>query len=207
MGQRAEDPQRDARWLAEIAAAGAQGRAALWALSTAYNPAFLALLKRKGLNLDEAERVLDETWVRVVKRAPSFDPRAGTPAALIWTIFTGEANRGYKTHRRDQDRLSFGDIDEGEGVPDAPDVPMWARPAERDVMLWRCVRKAMEALWRDDPEGAELLWLRAVDEWKPEELAAVDGRVVGTIKNVLSRVRKAAAELLKPCYEGREPHR
>ena len=199
-----EDPVRDARWLAQVAAGGPGARDALWSLTGVYDEVFMCHLARRGMDADLAEDTLVRFWTKVVRRAPAFDPQRSNAAAWLWMILLGELSDAWKRELKDRQRLSFGDPEEGEvSAADHDAPPLWAQAPEQDVLLKLCIESAMKALQLEDPEGAKLLWKCSALEWRPRELAEDEGRPVGTIKNILVRVRKLAKVLLEPCHSGR----
>jgi DNA-directed RNA polymerase specialized sigma24 family protein len=207
-----EDPERDARWLARVAAdpQSDDGLDALFSLMEVYEKVFFAYLMRKLGNhkaaAHDASDALVDFWEKVGRRAFAYDRARGTPAAWLWTVLLGVKADFWTRKLKDQDRLFLGDLEESEGVAATQAEPIWAQAEEPDILRERCVANAMEKLHSEDPEGARLLWKRQAMEWKPEELAEAEGRPVGTIKNILVRVRKRARELLEPCERGyRQP--
>lgn len=207
-----EDPERDARWLARVAAdpQSDDGLDALWSLMEVYDKVFLIYLKRRIGDHDaaahDAADALTDFWEKVARRAFTYDRARGAPAAWLWMVLLGVNADFWARKLKDQERLSFVDLEEGEDVAANRALPMWAQAAEPDILRVRCVADAMEKLHRKDPEGARLLWKREALEWKPEELAEDEGRPIGTIKNILVRVRKLARDLLEPCEKGhRQP--
>lgn len=200
-----EDPDRDAAWLARVAAAptSPDGQDALFALMSVYDRHFLVRLLHCGLDIDAAKAALTHCWEKVARRASKFDPARARAAAWLWLVLEGERLNALERQQLDRERLAFGDLEEGEGSRVDAGGALWNETSEPDLLRDRCVRKAMRQLHREDPEGARLLWERLALGSTPEELSQADGRALSTIKGILVRARRRARDLLQPCHEGR----
>ena len=147
-----------------------------------FRPRVFAFLLRMTRNRTLAEDLLDETWLRLVRHAPSFRPdtRLGP-----W-LFTVARNL-YWTYRRD----SF--------VPDAslpalltlwPSPVPWPTPFELAAAseLERRVEVALSTL---SPEHREVMLLVAHESLTPGEAAAICGISPEAARQRLSRAREA----------------
>lgn len=173
------DPDRERALVARLRAADVD---AFDDIYDEYRPRVFAFLLRMTRNRTLAEDLLDETWLRLVRHAPSLRPdtRLGP-----W-LFTVARNL-YWTYRRD----SF--------VPDAsvpelltlwPSPAPWPSPFELAAAseLERRVELALSTL---SPQHREVILLVAHEGLTPTDAAAICGITPEAVRQRLLRARAA----------------
>lgn len=171
----------EARALRRIAAGDAEALAPLY---DALAPALLALARRLCGTREDAEEVVQDVFVRLVRSADRYDPRLGSVRALAYTMVR---NAAASLGRRAAVRPSAVEVD--------PDGPAGARdpwPAEERRIL---VDDALAAL---DPLDRTLVREAYLEGRSHTELAARHALPLGTVK---SRIRRAL-QRLRPRLEG-----
>ncbi len=143
----------------------------------------------------EAEDAFQDTWVRVMRRAASLDP--GRPLKP-WLLRVAR-NRAYdrlRWYRRWRRPVSATPDSRGP-VPDSPEPRDFRESVlARDAAGWLLAGLA--------PRQREVVWLRFYAECSYEEIAAVCGVPVGTVKSRLSRALTALGEVWQQLQEGRD---
>jgi RNA polymerase sigma-70 factor (ECF subfamily) len=134
---------------------------------------------------DSAEDAFQDTWVRVMRRIASF--RGDRPFAP-W-LFRIARNRAYDhlRWRRLRTLLGAGSREADHATPEIPTEDAFGdRLASRDT--------AAKVLVTLSPRLREVLCLRFLHELSYEEIAAVCGVPIGTVKSRLARALERAAE-------------
>jgi RNA polymerase sigma-70 factor (ECF subfamily) len=126
---------------------------------------------------EDAEEVLQDTFVKIWIKAASFDPAKSRPYTWAVMILRGLALDRRRAQRRRPEPLPV------EFIPEAPPPP--GISSEYAVRL----RAAFAAL---RPEERECLLLSVFDERSHPEIATELGQPLGTVK---SRLRRALARL------------
>lgn len=136
---------------------------------------FLGLL---GFAQDAAEDVAQQTFLRVYRSLATFDPQQAKFATWLFTIAkrlaANERQRAH--HRREQPVESLPDAE----APPAPDP---AVAAERTRRLAAAIAALPEAL-------RSTFFLSQLQELTLDEVAAVEGCAVGTVKSRVHRARE-----------------
>jgi len=137
---------------------------------------FLGVL---GFAQDAAEDVAQQTFLRVYRSLASFDPRQAKFATWLFTIAkrlaANERERAH--HRREQPVQSLPEVE----APPAPADPAVA--AERTRRLAAAIAALPEAL-------RSTFFLSQVKELTLDEVAAVEGCALGTVKSRIHRARE-----------------
>ena len=126
---------------------------------------------------EDAEEVLQDTFVKIWNKAASFDPEKSRPYTWAVMILRGLAFDRRRSQLRRPNPLPL------EFVPEAPPPPGF--PPEEAARL----RAAFSTL---RPEERDCLVLAIFDERSHPEIAAELGQPLGTVK---SRLRRALARL------------
>jgi RNA polymerase sigma-70 factor (ECF subfamily) len=166
-----------------IGAVAAGDSAAFRALYDATSPKLFGILLRIIGSRAEAEDVLQDTYVRIWRKAGQYRPEAGKPMAWLAAIarhgaldLVRAAKPGRLRSVDDDDMLERLQVEE-------------LNPATRQSL-----RQCLETL---DEESRRCILLAYCSGYSREELAAGFGRPVGTIKTLLHRTVRA----LKTCLE------
>ena len=141
-------------------------------------PALMALAVRLCARKEDAEEVVQDVFVTLVRRAGRFDPRLGTVRALAYTMVR---NRAASLGRRAAVRPSVADLD-----PDGGVVAYDPRSTQDDRLL---VGEALASL---EPIDRTLVSEAYLEGRSHAELAQRHALPLGTVK---SRIRRALVRL------------
>ncbi len=186
----------DASLLALLRTDGAPRQAAVTQLYAKYGREFRGYFRRHGASDAQADDLLQETFIKVIRAVDSWTG-SGTLEAWLWTI----ARNTLISERRDEaaDKASVS-IDAQ--PPEALD--RMASPyasAESDPADADCVTRGLTAFGRKFVEYAHVLERVAVDDWGYEELASFRGCSAGAAREYLSQCRKRLWEFIGHCYQ------
>lgn len=145
---------------------------------------------------DEADDIVQEAFVRVFRKKQSFHPGA---KFSTW-LYTIAANLA-KTRLRRLALTRFvrlgGDGDEGP-VFDLPDERAKTDLAAEESLRDELIQKALNTL----PVGLrEVIVLRDIQELSYEEISAITGSAMGTVKSRINRARSHLRDLLKDLWD------
>ena len=159
--------------------------AALRLVYEAHAPRAMAIARRILRNVEEAEDIVQETFLELWRRAPQFDGRRGGLCAWVVTIARSRAIdrlRSSATAGRAVDEASVSP----EVHPTAPPCPM----TETERRLTET--KVADALATLPPEQRRTIQLAYFDGLSQTEIAAKTGSPLGTVK---MRVKLAVGKL------------
>lgn len=149
-----------------------------------YERPLLSLLMRLTGRPEEAEDLFQETWLRVIRGARSYDPLRPFPAwlfSIAWNLV--------KNQMRDSRPASpLSDAGHLAGVDDDPSHGLLL--AERNERI----RSLVGAL---PPHFCETLFLRYFEELSEREVATRLGIPVGTVKSRLHNALKQLASVVR----------
>lgn len=178
----AVEVREDARLLASI---GQGNQHALASLYRRRGALLYSLLVRMLVSETEAQEVMQDTFIRVWRRAHEYDAGRSSPTA--WMIMIA---RGLAMDRlRDRARRSAGRAAYAQEVASlAVEEMNGARQAERDELAVAC-SAALHSLPEPQGRALQLAFFRG---WSHEEIAGVEGEPLGTIK---ARIRRGLLAL------------
>jgi RNA polymerase sigma-70 factor (ECF subfamily) len=161
--------------------------AAFDAVYEAYRARVFAFLLRLSRSRTVAEDLLDETWLRLVSKAPSLRPDTHL-AAWLFTV----ARNLYWSHRRS---CLLEESLDPEALSLWPSRESWPSPFDLAAtgQLERRVESALSGL---RPQYREVLLLVAYEGLTPGEAAAVCGVTPEALRQRLARARAALADAL-----------
>ncbi|MGW0520224.1 RNA polymerase sigma factor [Crossiella sp. NPDC003009] len=167
-----------------LTAVAAGDDSALRVLYERHATGLLRLLRRLTADARLAEDLLQETWLAVWQSAGGF---RGESSARGWLF--GVARR--QAHNRLRRR-------EAESVPleDAPDPPDPSGDVEAAVLAEAGRREVMAAIDSLSAPLAEVVQLALVEELGYQDISAVLGVPVGTVKSRMSAARGQLSEIL-----------
>ncbi len=149
-----------------------------------------SLCRRAGLLPEEAEDVVQETFLDVWRIAPRYDAKLGSETTFIAVV---ARRRIIDARRRAKRRLDT------EPMPETAAAPV-ATGAATDVGAE--VSLATRALDQLRPEQKQVLMLSACEGMSHEEISRATGMPLGTVKaharRGLIRVREVLAEQRRP---------
>jgi len=173
---------------------GGKGRAdAVSRLFRRYATEFRRYFRRHGLGDAEADDLVQETFVKIVRACDTYQSD-GPLEAWLWAI----ARNGLMSHFRGARPTVALDALE----PDGADALLaGVGGSGGDPALLDCVRRAFGEFARHYSEGAEALLRVVLDGWEYEELAVFLARTPGATREFVSQCRKRLREHLEPCLE------
>ena len=155
--------------------------AALAELAERYHLRLRYYLRKMLGDAHRAEDALQDVWLDVLRALPRLKD-AGAFAAWLFRIARDRAYRSVRSNRRPAGRL--------EGLdPEVPDADEGFSPEDAAAIH--------AALDRLTPEHREALILRFVEEMNYEQIAAVTGVSVGTVRSRLHYAKRALRHLLE----------
>ncbi|MGF1529504.1 MAG: RNA polymerase sigma factor [Candidatus Competibacterales bacterium] len=190
--QRADGEERT--WLAQLATGSPKAKeAATRQLFRRYAPAFQRFYERQHLPPAQAEELVQEVFIAVLRSADDY--RGDAPVgAWLWRIARNALTSQYRRRRLDT-------VDDGEAalafVADGGLTP------EGDLLedeYVACVRHQFEAFAVAHPKHAAALRLVAFEGLKPQEVAGRIGRTVPATREFLSQCRKRIKDFLAVCW-------
>ncbi len=177
------DVREDARLLAVIADGDQHALATLYRRRGGL---LYSLLVRMLVNEMEAQEVLQDTFVRIWRRAREYDSDRASPSA--WMIMIA---RGLAVDRlRARSRRNTGQTAYEREVASLQVEVHWLRQAERDDLATAC-SWALNNLPAAQGRAVLLAFLRG---WTHEEIARATGEPLGTVK---ARIRRGLVALRK----------
>ncbi len=160
-----------------ISIAQNRDRSAFKKLFAAFAPKIKSFAMRNGVGPELAEEVVQETFIRVWRKAEQFDPRKASASTWLYTIARNQRiDLLRKRHRPEPDYEDPAFIPEPE--PQPTELIVRSQEASR-------LRECMGAL---SPEQQEVLKLSFMEELPHVEVAEKLGIPLGTVK---SRIRLA----------------
>ena len=144
----------------------------------------------------EAEDIVQETFVRVFRKKGLYTGVAKF-STWLYTIATNLA----KTRLRRRALWRFVRIGGGEDGPefDLPDEEARPDTAADESLREARIQKALEAL---PVKFREVIVLRDIQELTYEEIAAITGSAIGTVKSRINRARMQLRTLLHDLWTG-----
>ena len=181
-------PTANADDLHELAVQAQRGdRAAFAQLARATSGRAFRLAARLCGRREEAEDVIQESYLRAFAALPSFKTELSFTAWLL-AIVANCARDVLKSKRVSATDLVAEVPDDRDRVaPDSPEQRMQSRELQARLRL---------ALLQIDPDCRSAVILKDVEEFEYEEIAAVQGVPVSTLKKRVRRGREALKALL-----------
>ena len=179
-----------------VASGGADTERGVKGLFHLYAARIKSFFRRHGCNDEDTADLLQETFIKVVRAAPTF--RFDCPVSpWIWTIARNCLNDRWRSRH---DTESLDEMKETDG--DAWELSLGASEPEHDGLeMKNCVRKAFIDFAERYPENANATLLATVEGWSMEELAETLGRTVGATREFISQCRKKLRPYLERCRE------
>lgn len=182
--------------LQQIAAGGRAGERALEQLYRAYRPKMLGFLRKRRLDLSEAEDVVQQVFLVVAKKAHTFRGEAAVSSWLLRLAHNEMVNvfraKGEEVH---VDEEGWGGITNT--TPADVVCPLLPDPRRA---LQECFDKAYMAFAKAHPVAADLIYRTLQNEhWNTNDIAQYLGRTAGAAREYLSQCRKKLKPFVEPC--------
>jgi RNA polymerase sigma-70 factor (ECF subfamily) len=190
----------DASLIALLRADGKPRQAAIGQLYARYGREFRGYFRRHGASDAQADDLLQETFVKVLRALDSWQG-SGTLEAWLWTIARNTLISLKRGEAADAADVSLDDDGGGDG--DDPGNTLAARlagsdgsPADTD-----CVKRGLAGFAERFAEYAHVLERVVIDGWGYEELAQFRGCAAGAAREYLSQCRKRLWQHVGHCFE------
>lgn len=186
-------------YLRLLGSGGAAAERGLKGLFDLYAARLKGFFRRQGCSDEDAADLLQETFVKVVRAAPSFrfDSQAST---WIWSIARNCLNDRWRSRRNGEPIESLDEMKEIDG--DAWELSLGtSEPPHELLEMKNCVRLAFVEFAERHPDSAQATLLAAVEGWTMDELAQALGRTVGATREFVSQCRKKLRPYLARCRE------
>ncbi|TLS78269.1 RNA polymerase sigma factor [Mariprofundus erugo] len=181
----------DEQWLEQIRRGGPGRVRGISGLYRAYSARMKRFFMRHGMLESEAEELVQETFINVVRSCDQF--RNDCPvSAWLWKI---ARNAMYSHFRK-----STAEMVDLETLP--AEIHATCGALEDHLFsVEDCVANAFDRFATDFRERAEVLKLVAIEGWSSGELAEFLGRTPGAAREYVSQCRKFFRPYVEPCQE------
>jgi len=189
------DRSSDKGWPALLRAGGKPRQAAISQIYTTYGGAFKGYFRRHGRSEAQAEDLLQETFVKVLR---SIDSWSGTGAfeAWLWTIARNTLISEVRSSAMDKATVSLDDQE-----PETAELMVGRDGAASDPADADCVKRGLEAFAKKFVEYALVLERIALDGWSDVELSQFRNCSPGAAREYISQCRKRVWQFIGHCYE------
>ena len=182
--------------LRSIRQGGRARDAALKALYDGTAQHMLRFFVYRGVSGDEAQDILQETFVKIVRNADTFNG-SGAARAWIWQV----ARNCFTDFMRKRSRLSEDEVavndEKWQALEETTAAPPDCVPGQS---VETCVASGLEAFASQNPERAAALMLH-MDGMSMAEISERIGRTVAATKEYLSQCRKKIQHFIAHCTE------
>ena len=179
-----------------ICSGGRAAEAGVKALYQETAPAMLRFFVCRGVSADEAKDILQESFVKIVRGAPSYSGQ-GEAKAWIWQV----ARKCLTDHLRKQMRLATHEtIFNDEAWSRLEEITADPAPSSTRSSVDECVAAGIDAFGKRMPDRAYALTLQ-MEGTSIEDIARRIGRTVGATKEYLSQCRKKLLPFVAHCME------
>ncbi len=185
--------KQDLDCVMQIRAGGKQRAEGISTLYGKYVPQMKRFFMRKGKSLVQAEDLVQDVFVQVVRNIDSYR-HEGSFSAWIWTIARNKLISEYRKSGNQANEMEF-DENLFESVP----IDSAYNPDQK--ALQKCVHNAFERFSLQHHERAHALTLLAIYGWTIDEMSGYLGRTKTATREYLSQSRKKLRPFLKPCFE------
>ncbi len=167
-----------------------------------HSPAIYRLALRMLNNPQDAEDILQETFIKAYQNLPRFDGRSKL-STWLYRIATNEALMLIR--RRKPEALSVdAPVSNGEGLAqEALEIVDWSHMPEESLLSDEVRRYLRQAIDRLPPTLKAVFLLREIEGLSTRETAEVLGLSEAAVKTRLSRARLALRERLSVYYRDR----
>jgi RNA polymerase sigma-70 factor (ECF subfamily) len=189
----AETRRIDASLVALLRQNGKPRQAGISQLYTRYGRDFKGYFRRHGASDAQAEDLLQETFVKVIRALDSWEG-SGTLEAWLWTIARNTLLSQLRSARGEVSLDADADADGGDTLASRL-AGSDSDPADTD-----CVKRGLAGFAQKFAEYAHVLERVVVDDWGYDELAQYRGCSAGAAREYLSQCRKRLWQYVAHCY-------
>jgi RNA polymerase sigma-70 factor (ECF subfamily) len=179
------------RLIVAIALGGRHADSAVTTLFSRFAGPFKGRAMRRGLNEADAEDVIQDAFVKIVKSSDRFQPK-GEGSAWLWCVFNSVLA---DAQRKSQRAPPMEDYD---AVPENFRVQT---DGSCQLDFQECVQTQMNAFGVAWPEGLQVILWSASHGMKTRQIAEIIQRSEGATREFLSQVRKKFKTFVEQCDE------
>jgi RNA polymerase sigma-70 factor (ECF subfamily) len=195
--------------------------AAFMTLVDKYGPLMLRIALSHVRTRAVAEEVVQEAWLGVLQGLSRFEGRSSLKTWILRIVANRARTRGER-EARSVPMSSLGPDDDEDGPAVNPDRflpgdhPMypggwsipphsWARMPEDRLLASETLQQVRAAIGKLPPRQQEVIVLRDVEGWDPEEVSAALELTPGNQRVLLHRARSKVRNELERYFDGIEP--
>lgn len=198
MEERQDDLATQAeRLLRRMTDGGDARRQAVADLYRQFAPRFRRYFRSQRLNDAEAEDLVQDVFVKVVRACGDFrgEARADT---WLWAIARNSLISRFRARLPD---MPLDDIDLDQLC--AADPALQAAPPDAPAPggVDDCVQRGIARFGDDFPDRARAIGFLVIEEWSVEDIARALGRTPGATREFLSQCRKKLRPYIEDCLE------
>lgn len=162
-------------------------------LFRAYHPRLVYFARRLLGSHADAEEVVQETWLRVVRKVATLDD----PGAFRGWLYRIARNLALSRLRRRHPEVALGADPDADEAPVPPEL-IEPEGADLDLLRSLDVRRVHAGLEALTPAHREVLTLRFLEDLPYEEIAEVVGTSVGTVRSRIHYARRSLRTAIDP---------
>ncbi|MBK1611865.1 hypothetical protein CKO44_00070 [Rubrivivax gelatinosus] len=189
------DPPPASALVAQIRAGGAARRCAVGDLYRRYGRKFKGYFRRHGAGPAQAEDLLQETFVKVLRGIDDWSGE-GSLEAWLWAVARNTLVGSLRSERGDRATVS---LDAGDETASGHPLEQ-ARSASGDPADADCVARGLASFAARFAEAAHVLERIVLDGWGVNELAQYRASAPGAAREYLSQCRKRLWSFIGHCY-------
>jgi RNA polymerase sigma-70 factor (ECF subfamily) len=191
----AAEPDSERVLLERLAAGGDARRLAVGTLYRRFAPRFRRYFQAQRLGEAEAEDLVQDVFVKVVRACGEFrgEARADT---WLWTIARNTLISKLRARQPETSLENF-DLD----ALTAADPNLQTVPAEVGGTVEDCVGHGIARFGKDYPERARVIGFLVIEEWSVEAIAQLLGRSPGATREFISQCRKKLRPYIEKCFD------
>ncbi|MEM8548373.1 MAG: RNA polymerase sigma factor [Pseudomonadota bacterium] len=182
------DNNEDAELLRKVAAGKRDAPKALEALYTRYAQPFFAFLRKRGLSKEDAEEVIQKTFVNLMGRQLNVET-IENGRAYLWRCL----RYAWQDHLRDSGKepsITATPADEDSADLLLERLTDDTAPIDDMLGLKDCLGRMWSQFSEEHEERATAIYLAVVEGWSREDLAQFLNRSYGATREFISQCRK-----------------
>lgn len=192
-----DEPEADTHLLQRLALGGEARRQAVAALYRRFAPRFRRYFRAQRLGEAEAEDLVQDVFVKVVRACGEFrgEARADT---WLWAIARNSLISRLRGRLPD---MPLEDLDLDQLCATNPALQAAAPDAAPPGGVDDCVQRGIGYFGADFPDRARAIGFLVIEEWSVEDIARALGRTPGATREYLSQCRKKLRPYIEHCLE------
>lgn len=186
----ADPSTQDRELFGALAAGGKRAEQALKRLYDTYARRLLGLLRSKGYTMDEAEEIVQESFLKLFQSSAKL-AEVDLPKAYLYRVVMNCATDYLRTKRKADPEIGV----DPEELAQASDASSDTSDSQYDGFM-DCFEAAFSQFEAAAPDRAVVIRLAVIEGMSGHELAEAIGRSYGAAREFLSQTRKRFQDLL-----------